>query len=95
MKLKVFSVFDIKSELFSAPFYMNTAGEAVRAFRDLVNDKATMPGKYPADYKLVCLGSFDNESGIFDVEPQVSFGFGTDYVALASSVIPLGLAKEA
>lgn len=95
MVLKAFSVLDIKSEIYGAPFFMGTVGEAVRAFKDLVNDTNTLPGRHPADFKLVCIGEFDNEKGLLASGEMSSMGFGTDYQNLASGAIPLGVRKGA
>ncbi|UOK21015.1 nonstructural protein [Chifec microvirus UA13_19] len=93
MILRTFSIFDIKSETFSPPFFMSTAGEAIRAFKDLVNDSSTSIGRHPEDYRLMCLGTFDNHKGLLDSESQDSFGFGSDYKDIGPSQIPLGLVK--
>lgn len=93
MTLRIFSIFDSKAEVFSAPFFMATAGEAIRAFKDLVNDSQSTVSRHPGDYRLMCLGTFDNHSGLISTEQQDSFGFGSDYKDLPSSSIPLGLVK--
>lgn len=93
MILKVFSIYDIKAELFNTPFFMGTNGEAIRAFKDLVNNPDSTPGRHPEDYRLMCIGSFDNASGSFSDEGPASLGFGTDYVNLPSSAVPLGIVK--
>lgn len=80
MILKAFSIYDIKSEVFSNPFFMSTNGEAIRAFKDLVTDKNTMVGRHPSDYRLMCLGKFDNVSGSFVADDVASLGFASDYV---------------
>lgn len=92
---KVFSVYDIKSELYSAPFYMVTRGEAIRAFKDAANDPNIAIGKHPSDFKLVYIGSFDEETGQFEnVIPQEGLGFASDYVNVGNAV-PLGVVKGA
>lgn len=93
MVLKVFSIWDIKAELFSSPFFMGTRGEAVRAFKDLANDSQSSISRHPEDYRLMCLGEFDNEKGIFDCSNPDSLGFGSDYRDLPSNAVPLGVVK--
>lgn len=93
MILRIFSVYDIKAEVFSPPFFMSTAGEAIRAFKDLVNDPNTTIGRHPEDYRLMALGTFDNGSGNIELTQQDSFGFGSDYKDLPSNSVPLGLVK--
>jgi len=65
MTLKVFSVFDEKGAVFSNPFYLSHNGMALRSFADLAGDKGTIVNKHPSDYKLYCLGSFDDVTGRF------------------------------
>lgn len=93
MTLKIFSIWDIKAENFSNPFFMSTAGEAIRAFKDLVNDPNTTVGRHPGDYRLMCLGTWDSGTGIITSDAADSFGFGSDYKDLGPTQIPLGLAK--
>lgn len=94
MVLKCFAIYDIKAEVFNTPWFMGTNGEAVRAFKDLVNDSNTTPGRHPEDYRLMCLGEFDNKTGSFTSNEVASLGFGTDYVNLPSGVVPIGVNKE-
>lgn len=91
MVLKIFSIYDIKSEVFSPPFFMTAVGEAVRAFKDLANDTSTTIGRHPADFRLMCLGTFENTTGLFTDNEQASLGFASDYKELPSSAIPLGI----
>lgn len=78
---KLYSVYDIKAEVYSPPFVCSTKGLATRMFSDLVNDKSTSPGKYPADFKLVEIGRFDEASGVVAALVEFeSLGFGTEYV---------------
>lgn len=93
MTHRIFAIYDIKSELFSTPFFMTTAGEAVRAFKDLVNNGDTTIARHPGDYRLMSLGTWDNAKGSIETSQQDSFGFGSDYKELPSSAIPLGLVK--
>lgn len=92
---KVFSVYDIKAELFGPPFFTNREGEAVRMFKDAANDPNTMVGKHPSDYKLCCIATWDDESGEFESKtPPTLMGSGIDYVNLGTT-IPIGVAKGA
>lgn len=80
----IYSVFDNKAELFGNPFVMKTNGEALRAFKSLVNDKNTMPGQHPGDFVLLNLGKFDDTTGAIIPNEHgagVNLGCGTEYVA--------------
>lgn len=64
MLLKIYSIRDAKAEIFNLPFFKNTHGEAERDFTNLVNNPESMVGKYPDDYDLYHLGSYDDQTGI-------------------------------
>lgn len=80
MRLIAFSIYDVKSETFSPPFFKTARGAAIRDFKMLVNDKQSVPGQFPDDYKLVALGEFDDSNAEFVVfaNPE-SLGFGGEY----------------
>lgn len=65
--LKVFAIYDSKIEAFQAPFYARRVGEAERFLTDSVNDPNTSYSKYPEDFTLFELGSFDVLTGKFTV----------------------------
>lgn len=71
MELKVFSVYDIKSKVFSTPFFMLTSGAAIRGFSDLANDNNTTVAKHPEDYQLYQIATFDDEKAIFTAKQPV------------------------
>lgn len=93
MTLLIFSIHDVKAELFGPPFFMSTPAEALRAFVDLADDPNTTIGKHPGDYRLVRLGTYDNISGIFENREHQNLGFASDYQRLGK-VTPLSV-KEA
>ncbi len=63
MKLKMFSIRDAKSEIFTNPFYKATHGEAERDFRTTVNNDKTTLNRYPEDFDLYYLGTYDDNTG--------------------------------
>ena len=65
MQLKVFTVYDSKAEAYMQPFYMQTTGQALRAFEDTVNDPDHQFHKHPADFTLFELGIFNDITGTF------------------------------
>lgn len=80
MELRVFALFDVKSDSYGTPFFTGTVGQALRSFQDLVKDTNTVPGRHPEDFKLCELGVFDDQTGqIRAHDTIVSLGFGTDF----------------
>ena len=79
--LKVYSIFDNKADSFSPPFVAVSHGVATRMFSELANDGQSQVSKHPADFKLVCIGTFDEQTGdIGSADLRESLGFASDYV---------------
>lgn len=68
MRLNIFTVYDTKAEAYLPPFYMNTKGQAIRAFSDSANDRNHAFCKHPGDYVLFHLGSFDDADASFELD---------------------------
>jgi len=81
MITKVFTVYDVKVEAYLQPFYCQSKGEAVRSFTEAANDSASNIGKYPADFTLFEIGSFDTSDCSFSLHssPQ-SVGVAVEFV---------------
>lgn len=79
MTYLVFSILDNKSHLFGPPFYSRHTGEALRNFTELVNDDRSTVSKYPADFQLVQVASFDDEDGTFSPSKHIFLGSGDQY----------------
>lgn len=78
---KVYSVYDSKSEGYLQPFYVKSRGEAIRGFTEIANDNNSSIGKWPADYTLFELGSFDTDTGKFDtLHTPLSCGVAIEFV---------------
>lgn len=71
MKLFVYSIFDKGVQAFMSPFYTRAQGEAVRVFEQLINDKNTNCSKWPADFTMYRLGSYDDSNGFFECSEPV------------------------
>lgn len=63
MEHKIYSIRDAKGEVFNSPFYKKTHGEAERDFKTLVNDDKSVVNKYPDDFDLYYLGTYEDVSG--------------------------------
>lgn len=81
--LLAFSLYDRKCSTFFRPFFFAHEGEARRALADLCSDPSTMVARYPADFDLVKLGEFDDQTGAYQAHlPEV--------ICNASSAVPQG-----
>lgn len=68
MIIKMFSIFDAKAKAYITPFFMPTAGMAVRTFSDMINDNTCAFSKHPEDYTLFNLGSLDDSTALITLE---------------------------
>lgn len=66
MKWTMVSVFDRAVQSFNRPFCVRAVGEAMRSFRDEVNNAQGEMFKHPSDYELYGVGLFDDETGMVE-----------------------------
>lgn len=80
MKLKVYTVYDSKVGAYLQPFFMQSRGQAIRAFSDSVNDTSTQFYKHAEDFTLFEIGEYDDEKGAFSQEgAHVSLGVAQEF----------------
>ena len=60
---KMYSIRDAKAEIFKPPFFKSTHGEAERDYRTLCNDTQSLVNRYPEDFDLWFIGTYDDTSG--------------------------------
>lgn len=62
----MFAIRDTKGAYYSPPFTKNSRGEAERDFTTLSRDAQSTVNKYPEDFDLFELGTFDEKTGKVD-----------------------------
>lgn len=69
MKHCVFAVKDRLADVFGQPFQQANKGAAIRAFTDSVNavGDTNMLNKHPDDFDCYYLGTFDDNTGLYEV----------------------------
>lgn len=66
MLLGVFCLFDSVAGSYGTPFFTHNRGSAIRGIRAQVEqDKTSMLSRYPADFQLYDLGTYEEDSGLF------------------------------
>lgn len=81
MKIKVYSVYDLKAKTFGNPMFFDNNATALRAWQTAVNDAETPVAKFPEDFTLMELGDFDKETGSYGQLPHpINLGVGSEYV---------------
>jgi hypothetical protein len=93
--VKVFSVLDVKANCFLQPFSESSTVAALRGFEVAVNDGKTTFCRFPDDFCLMELASFDPQTG--SLVPNASpLNLGSARSVLkpspleAASVFPMG-----
>lgn len=62
-----FAIYDTKSESFGQPFFTHNRASAMRGIRlQLQQDSNSMIAKFPSDFALFEIGSFDEEHGLLE-----------------------------
>jgi len=82
MKLKIFSLFDAAASAFSAPFFMQNDGLAIRAFQDNVNAKEENNiSLHPEQFTLFKLAEWDDKTGKFELlDTPLSLALGVELI---------------
>lgn len=80
MKLVILAVRDRAADAFANPFYAPTIGAAVRGFSDEMNKSDSRLRLHPEDYDLFELGTFDDNSGVFNCHAPRQVAVGKDLV---------------
>jgi hypothetical protein len=80
MLLKIFAIYDSKSEIYNKPFFAPTAGAAIRDFELAINNEDSMLAKYPDDYTLFEVGVYeDTTCEIRAYDAKISLGSANEY----------------
>jgi hypothetical protein len=88
MILKCFAFHDMKVGVYGQPFFMAHVGQAIRACIELGEDRSTVIGRHPADYQLIQIGEYDDQSGEFANLPHQILGTVVSFLPTKS---PLNL----
>lgn len=57
--IKMYSVYDKKAGSYQTPFFQPSDGVATRAFQEAISDKNSLFSKYPDDFSLFFVASFN------------------------------------
>lgn len=73
MKYQMYSIFDLKVGVYHPPICFRSPGEAIRTFVSSANSGDSLLSKYPRDFSLYHLGSWDDETAAYQVLPEPAF----------------------
>lgn len=89
MKLKIFAVYDSAVGAYMQPFFMQSKGQAIRAWQDTINDSKTQFHAHPSDFTLFELGEYDDENGTFTNLPaKLSLGTALELLSKIQDRLP-------
>ena len=63
MRINIYAIYDTKSEAFGKPLFFNTDGLAQRSFYEACEHEESEFKKYPHDFSLLKIGTYDDENG--------------------------------
>lgn len=76
----VFAVLDSKTGVYDHPMFLLTRGQALRGWTDACNDPRTDMCKYPHDFSLMEIGSYDEDTGRFEnLDAPVNLGIAVHF----------------
>lgn len=64
MLKQVYSILDKVGKMHANPFVETNDGVALRAIQDVMKNENHQFARYPSDFALVKIGTFDEETGI-------------------------------
>lgn len=80
MLLRIFCMYDSKVQAYLQPFFLKHQGEAIRGLMELVNDPKTNLYKYPEDFTLFELGTYEDTKASFTLHnTPLSIGKAIEY----------------
>lgn len=80
MELNIYSVYDSKTQAYMQPWMARTRGEAIRSFTEAVNDPKSSFNKYPGDFTLFEIGTWDDQNGKMNLlEVQQNIGLASHF----------------
>lgn len=59
----VYSVYDLKGEMYGLPYFAHNDAVAVRMFSDACKDSETPIGRHPHDFTLFRVGVWNSDNG--------------------------------
>jgi len=84
MKLKLFVVYDAKTQSYGVPFFRDFTANAIREWSEVASnrsDKQNQIAKFPSDFTLFEIGSFEQGTGSVEIyETKYSLGLASEHV---------------
>ena len=79
MLKKIYTVYDHAAKAYMQPFFQDTAGMEIRGFTEVANDPEHSIGKYPSEYTLYHIGTYDDQNGHIECITPEPMGNALEY----------------
>jgi hypothetical protein len=94
MILNTYSIYDSAAKAYIQPFFMHNDGLAIRAFQGNVNStEENNISKYPDQFTLYKIGTFDDQTATITPEDPISLGNGLTFQETPTIITPAIEAK--
>lgn len=80
MLFSVFSIYDSAVSSWMPPMYFRNKGEVLRWFAEAVNNSESRLAKHPSDYCLFELGTWNDDTCVFELQTPVRLGIAMEFV---------------
>ncbi len=80
MKILV-ALYDRATESHAPVMTVNTRGEAIRSFRDAIQDPQTPINKHPTDFELYQIGEYNDVTGELIITPRALIARAEDHTS--------------
>lgn len=61
---KMYGIYDLKARQYEQPLYLPHHAAAIRMVKDIMDNPKSIIGKYPEDFELHYMGTYDKETGL-------------------------------
>ena len=79
MKMGLYSIEDIRVDVFKPPFAQLNNAEAIRNFENLCKNPDTDLYRHPDDFRLVRVGEWDDDTGTPTANEKVTLSWAKDF----------------
>ncbi len=86
MKMNMYSIYDTATGAYMRPFFLQSDGQALRMFEDIVMDAEHEVGKHPEDYSVARIGLFNDQTAELTDENVEILATGMEMVAKGRKV---------
>ncbi len=80
MKTEMFTVLDQVADHYLEPFFSPTIESGIRAFKSVVQTEGHQFGKFPEDYALYHIGTYDGGQGTIEAKMPNKVAMATSFI---------------